>query len=502
MNLRALLKGIEIPSPIPSIEIKGINYDSRKVEPGDLFVAVKGTSSDGHKFLKDVEAHGAVAAIVERANKSLTIPQVMVENSRTTLAQVSNIWFEYPSKAMTLIGVTGTNGKTTTTYILESIAKESGKNPGVIGTINYRYGGKLFPSSHTTPESLDLQMLLKKMLKSGVDFVIMEVSSHALELKRVNGVDFDVAIFTNLTQDHLDFHKSLENYFESKALFFTNVIKDSNKEKKFAIINIDDPRGAALRKRTEVPTITFGISQNSKPDLTLREFKFNHSGLKGNFEGLLTGIFHSSLVGMHNAYNILGAAACSYAVGIESNDIINGISKLTGVPGRLEKVSREGKNDPLILVDYAHTDDALRNVLSAIQALPHTGKVITVFGCGGDRDNKKRPLMGKAAICSSDIVIVTSDNPRTEEPQKIIDEILKGILETGAKEISKNKSNGGFMVEPDRRKAIHLAIELASPNDIILIAGKGHEDYQIIGREKVHFDDREVALEALNKKGL
>src|SRR3990167_2006558 len=308
MNIKELLKGTKIIGPIPSVDIKGINYDSRKVVPGDLFIAIKGISSDGHKYLKDVESRGAVAAVVEKTDKTTTIPQMVVENSRDTLSLISNRWFGYPSNKMTLIGVTGTNGKTTTTYLLESIAKESGKKPGVIGTINYRYGGKVFPASHTTPESMDLQNLLKRMLDNGVDCVIMEVSSHALALKRVGGVDFDVAIFTNLTQDHLDFHKNLENYFESKALLFSSVIGDSKKKKKHSIINIDDPKGLELLKRSAVPTITFGISKDSKHDISLKGFEFNHSGLKGNFKGKINGQFHSSLVGMHNAYNILGAA--------------------------------------------------------------------------------------------------------------------------------------------------------------------------------------------------
>lgn len=502
MNTKELLKGLDISGPIPPINIRGINYDSRKIVPGDIFVAVEGVSSDGHKYLKDVESRGAVAAIVEKPDKTIRIPQIVVKNSRDALAFISNRWFGYPSDKMTVIGVTGTNGKTTTTYLLESIAKESGKKPGVIGTINYRYGGKIFPASHTTPESLDLQNLLKNMLDSGVNFVIMEVSSHALALKRVNGIDFDVAIFTNLTQDHLDFHKNLENYFESKALLFSSVIKESKKKKKLSVINIDDPKGEELRERSSVPTITFGINKETKRDISLKEFEFNHAGLKGAFTGRINGQFHSSLVGMHNAYNILGAAAAAYAVGIDSEIILKGIAKLSGVPGRLERVESSSNKDPLILVDYAHTDDALRNVLSAIQALPRTGKVITVFGCGGDRDPKKRPLMGKAAVSSSDIVIVTSDNPRTEDPLKIIEQIIPGILETGAKEISRDKKNSGFIVEPDRRKAIGLAIDLASAGDIVLIAGKGHEDYQIIGKEKIHFDDREVAKEALEKKDL
>lgn len=506
MKLKELLKELKISEKIPSIEISGINYDSRKIKSGELFIAVKGLSSDGHNFIQTAASIGAVAAIVETKDKSASIPQYIVKDSRDALANICANWFGYPARKMKIIGVTGTNGKTTTTYILEAIVKHAGKKPGVIGTVNYRYAGKTFPATHTTPDCLALQELLKKMLDSGVDFVIMEVSSHALELKRVNGVDFDVAIFTNLTQDHLDFHKNLKNYFESKALFFTTLIKESVKPNKYSIINIDDPKGKELSKRSAVKTLTFGISKSNKPefypDFYIDNLKFSYTGLEGSFGGKLMSKFHSSLVGMHNAYNILGAAGAAIAAGIDEKAILKGISEIKGVPGRLERVSRENKKDPLILVDYAHTDDALRNVLSALRALQRKGRIITVFGCGGDRDPLKRPLMGKAAISSSDLVIVTSDNPRTEDPKKIIEQILPGINETGAKKLNFREAStkSGFIVESDRRQAIYLAIDLALTNDIVLIAGKGHEDYQIIGKEKIHFDDREVALEALEKK--
>lgn len=504
MNLKTLLKEIKTTSEIPSIEINGINYDSRKIKAGDLFVAIKGMTIDGHNYLKEIASRGAVAAVVEKPNKNLSIPQISIENSRETLSKLANTWFGYPSKKMTVVGVTGTNGKTTTTYILESIAKQSGKNPGVIGTINYRFGGKTYPATHTTPESLDLQELLLNMHSAGVDFVILEVSSHALELKRVLGIDFDVAIFTNLTQDHLDFHKNLDHYFESKSLFFTTIMQNSSKSKKYSVVNTDDPKGEILCKKSKIPVITFGVKKDKNRDIFLDTYKFSYTGLEGKFNGIISGMFQSHLIGIHNLYNILCASAASFAVGIAPEDIIKGIEKLKGVPGRLERVTVKKKSDPIVLVDYAHTDDALKNVLSCLQSLPRAGKLITVFGCGGDRDPSKRPLMGKAAMSSSDIVVVTSDNPRTEAPLNIISQILPGILETGAKENSRDnlRLESGFLVEADRRKAIQIAIELAKPEDIVLIAGKGHEDYQIIGKKKVHFDDREVALEALKKKEL
>ncbi|HLB59760.1 MAG TPA: UDP-N-acetylmuramoyl-L-alanyl-D-glutamate--2,6-diaminopimelate ligase [Bdellovibrionota bacterium] len=413
--------------PSPSTPIKGIHYDSRKISKGDLFVAVKGLTSNGHTYLGQIAEQGALGAIVERKDPTLRIPQWVVPDSRKALALMSARWFDFPSRKMTLIGVTGTNGKTTTTYLLESIIKAAGKSPGVVGTVNYRYKGKVIDASHTTPESYDLQSLLNDMHQGGVDVGIMEVSSHALELQRVVGCDFNVAIFTNLTQDHLDFHGNLDAYFESKAIFFEDLIGKSKKSEKFVVINIDDPRGEELCRRAAAPIFTYGTESTKSYDLSTSNLQFTYEGLRGNFRGKLRDPFHSSLVGMHNVYNILAAATAALSIKIPHEEILRGISLLLGVPGRLERVSRGLATDPLVLVDYAHTDDALRNVLSALQALPRRGRIITVFGCGGDRDPKKRPLMGQAAMSSSDLVIVTSDNPRTEDPQKIIDTILQGL---------------------------------------------------------------------------
>ncbi|MFC2074691.1 UDP-N-acetylmuramoyl-L-alanyl-D-glutamate--2,6-diaminopimelate ligase [Bdellovibrionota bacterium] len=503
MKIEQLFSDIKDVSPTPAgIPIKGIHYDSRKIGKGDLFIAVKGLTTDGHEFLPEAEKQGAAAAIVEKTNPTLSMPQFVVPDCREALAAISAKWFKYPSRELTLVGITGTNGKTTTAYILESMAKQAGYKTGVIGTINYRYGNKIIVPTHTTPESYDLHKLLREMVDAGVNYAIMEVSSHGLELKRVWGCEFDAAVFTNLTQDHLDFHTDLEQYFESKALLFENVITKSSKPKTSAILNVDDPRGENLTKRTKVSLLTYGITNPQKVDLSTKNLRFTFEGLEGDFSGKISEPFKSSMVGMHNVYNILAASGSALATKIDKKFILKGIESLAGVPGRLQRISRGNPNDPLVLVDYAHTEDALRNVLSTLQSLPKKGRILTLVGCGGDRDPQKRPLMGQAAMSSSDIVIITSDNPRTEDPLKIIDDILPGLARVSARQLtlSEVKTEQGYIVEPDRRKAIRLIIDVAKVGDIVLIAGKGHENYQIIGRKKIHFDDSEIALDALKEK--
>ncbi len=490
VKIHSALKNLE------GLDIENVTSDSRKITPQTLFVAVRGLVTDGHQYISAAISQGAKAIVVEK-KQSLDprIVQIEVSDSREALAHLACALYHHPTKELVLVGVTGTNGKTTSTYLLESVFKEGSFKPGVIGTVNYRYLGKEFPASHTTPESTEFQALLREMKTKGVSHVAMEVSSHALKLRRVDGSHFDIALFTNLTQDHLDFHGDFKDYFESKERLFTEILPKSEKKQTTSVINLDDPYGQKLyqelKKRPsplkdECQSKILGFSlQNTKAEIRVEKFQFDLKGLKAQLQTPKGRIaIESLLLGEHNLSNILGVVGCSLALEIPIETIQKGIWNLKNVPGRLERVD---VGQPfLVLVDYAHTDDALKNVGQALQKLKKH-RLLTVFGCGGDRDRKKRPLMAKAAQRFSDFVIVTSDNPRTEEPNAIIEEILGGF--DGKKE--------GVFVEVDRKKAIYKAISMAKPKDIILIAGKGHEDYQIIGKTKIHFDDREVATEAL-----
>ncbi|MBI3017472.1 MAG: UDP-N-acetylmuramoyl-L-alanyl-D-glutamate--2,6-diaminopimelate ligase [Deltaproteobacteria bacterium] len=482
VKIHSALKNLE------GIDIENVTSDSRKVTPQTLFVAVRGLVSDGHQYSAAAISQGAKAIVVEKKQSlDSKIVQIEVADSREALAHLASAVYRHPTKELVLVGVTGTNGKTTSTYLLEAVFKEARFKPGVIGTVNYRYLGKKFAASHTTPESTEFQALLREMKTKGVSHVAMEVSSHALKLRRVDGSHFDVALFTNLTQDHLDFHGDFKDYFESKKRLFTELIPKSEKKQKASVINLDDPYGQKLyQELKKINQQVSGFSlKNSKAEISVKKFQFDLNGLKADLQtpkGMMA--IESLLLGEHNLSNILGIVGCSLALHIPIETIQKGIWNLKNVPGRLERV--EAGQPFLVLVDYAHTDDALKNVGRALQKLKKQ-RILTVFGCGGDRDRKKRPLMAQAAKAFSDFVIVTSDNPRTEEPNSIIEEILVGF--EGKKE--------GVFVEVDRKKAIHKAISMAKSQDIILIAGKGHEDYQIIGKTKIHFDDREIATEAL-----
>ncbi len=493
MKLGQLISGIKSlkivnKEKISGMDIDDVTSDSKQVTHRSLFVAVRGFSSDGHKFLPEVIQKGCLAVVTEEEMKgAVNAVQIVVKDTRKILPILACEIFQHPSKEMVLVGVTGTNGKTTSTYILESIFKTAGFNAGVIGTVNYRYGGKSLAAPNTTPESTEFQKLLRQMKDGGVSHVVMEVSSHALKLNRVDGSHFNVGLFTNLTQDHLDFHGDFQDYFQSKERLFDELLAQTCKSAPASVINIDDPYGKELfdkLKKGNKTVLSYAIHKEA--NIQPKKFEFNLSGLKGEIstaQGSLT--IHSPLLGEHNLYNILGVIGVSQALGISSKDIIQGIQNLKNVPGRLERV--DVGQDFLVLVDYAHTDDALINVGKALTQLKKN-RIITVFGCGGDRDRKKRPLMAKAASQFSDHVIVTSDNPRTEDPQKIIEDIVCGFKEINAK---------NFEVEVDRKKAIEKAIRRATRNDILLIAGKGHENYQILGKTKIHFDDREIATEAI-----
>ncbi len=504
VKLGDLLKVLDLETTIPrealEIEVRDIAHDSRKVLPGSLFVAVRGFHSDGHQFIPQAIRQGAIAVVTEQKInvEAGGAPFVAVNDSRKALALLADAFFNHPSERLKLIGVTGTNGKTTTTYLVKSIVEAAHGTVGLIGTIDYRVGGKVYPAPNTTPESLDLQRLMSEMTNLGTETCIMEVSSHALALGRTVGCRFAVAAFTNLTQDHMDFHETMDSYFEAKLLLFKGLGPGA-----CAVINIDDTRATDIISVTKTEVITTGFS----PRADVRPLGAIHHGIQGlAFEvttpsGPMT--VESPLVGRHNIYNILTAIAIGVAMGFETTVIAEGVKTMQAVPGRMEKI---GDGRPFgVIVDYAHTEDALDRLLEAVREIAE-GQVITVFGCGGDRDRTKRSKMGRAAAKGSDIVIITSDNPRTEDALLIIREIEEGMASAGVKvanlDAASNKGTNQtpYLVIPDRRDAIRAAIGMGKPGDVIVLAGKGHEDYQIIGDKKVHFDDREIARDELQKK--
>jgi UDP-N-acetylmuramoyl-L-alanyl-D-glutamate--2,6-diaminopimelate ligase len=493
MKLKELLKAIsdyKIDNE-KDVEIKGIAYDSRKIAEGYLFAAIKGYSQDGHAFLGEAVRRGAAALLGETYEGfEADVPKIKVDDSRDALSRLASRFYGDPCRDLELIGITGTNGKTTTTYLIESILSAAGASPGVIGTINSRFKGVVHPSSVTTPESLDLMAVIRSMADGGATHIIMEVSSHALDQGRTGACPFSVGVFTNLTRDHLDYHRTMEEYFEAKSLLFRGLIKDRHGRKGTAVINMDDPKGEVLRSTTVNKVLTYGLGNNC--DVTARDVTTDRTGLKAVIktpEGDMD--IASSLIGNVNLYNILSAISAAMALDIDLDHIAQGIKDLKSVPGRLEPV--KNKRGLTILVDYAHTPDALIKAQTTLKPLSN-GRLITVFGCGGDRDKGKRPEMGVAAGEISDVVFITSDNPRTEDPDSIIEQIVEGIRKTRLPGLEwrdgQSVKDQGFFVEADRHKAIEKAVSIANDKDIILIAGKGHEDYQIVGKKKRFFDDR------------
>jgi len=464
------------------VEIRGIQYDSRKVARDEVFVAIRGTATDGHKFINAAIGKGARAVVVEDDSAipdslfmHAGVVKIVVHDSRKALAQISANFYGHPSRRLTLVGVTGTNGKTTTTYLIKSILEARGDKVGLIGTIEYKIGDETIPATHTTPESLELNQLLASMVDNGCSAVVMEVSSHSLQMRRVHGLDFSTAAFTNLTQDHLDFHGTMEEYFKAKQILFNELNSSAT-----AVTNADDRFGMKMIEKTQAGRLSYGLS--SVADIRAEDVRMNAHGttLMVAYKGGRQQI-QSSLTGRFNVANISAAYAAGVALGIPTESIRVGIAKIRSVRGRFEQiVSTRGWT---AVVDYAHTPDALENCLRTIHdILPERrgNCILTVFGCGGNRDKGKRPTMGAIASSLSDVTIITSDNPRKEDPQTIIDEINIGVV--------KGKT---VMMEVDRRKAIVMALELAQEGDVVLIAGKGHEDYQVIGEAKHHFDDRE-----------
>jgi UDP-N-acetylmuramoyl-L-alanyl-D-glutamate--2,6-diaminopimelate ligase len=509
MKLNRLLKGVEIKKIAGETrkEIRGIAYHSKQVGKDFLFAAIRGVKVDGHRFVKEAIEKGAEAVVLEEEQNVSNRTMVLVPDSRRALAKISSNFYGDPSSRLILIGITGTNGKTTTTYLLESIFRKAGWAVGVIGTINYRFGQKTRPAPNTTPESLDLQRILWEMAEEGISHVIMEVSSHGLDLGRVFGCQFDGVVFTNLTSEHLDYHKTLMQYFESKKKLFSDHLMKSRKKRRFAVTNHDDPGGEEMVQGIDLPVLRYGLT--SPCDVTADRVTASFEGLscriktpKGDFS------IHSKLTGDFNLYNILAAVAVGTAMDVPLGALKEGVEGLEGVSGRFEKV--ENERGIHVIIDYAHTHDALERVLLGLKNIidggaQNDGKVITVFGCGGDRDRTKRPLMGEVAGRYSDLAILTSDNPRTENPLAILDEVEKGLKslhleEWDQDEIKWWRSRRGYLKVPDRREAIRTALRLALPSDTVLIAGKGHEDYQIVGKEKFPFDDRVEAKKALEER--
>jgi len=497
MKLGQLLEGLpdyDLDGDI-GLEIKRLCYDSRRIQQGDLFVAIKGYSQNGHEFLNDAVRKGAVALVAEEFRESYgEASKILVPDSRGALSKLAARFYENPCDEVELIGITGTNGKTTTSYILESIFSAAGARPGVIGTINSRFEGKSRLSPVTTPESLDLMRLIREMKDEGATHVVMEVSSHALDQGRTADCPFRVAVFTNFTRDHLDYHNSMEKYFNAKACLF-RVLK-KGRRKGVAVINMDDPRGKELASICSAEVLTYGLDR--KLDFSADSISTDKTGLKAR---LITPAgkaeITSSLIGRINLYNILAATAASLSLGIDLDRIVEGIKRLKAVPGRMELV--KNRKDLTVVVDYAHTPDALLKAQETLRPLTE-GRLITLFGCGGDRDKGKRYEMGICAGKNSDIVIITSDNPRNEDPESIVRQIEEGVQSSGLAKaewsICIGAEKPAYFIEVDRHKAIEKAISMANKKDLVLIAGKGHEDYQIIGPGKRFFDDRKEVVRA------
>ena len=457
------------------VEVKEIVYNSRKVEEGDVFCCIVGTFADGHKYAQQAVDAGAAALVVER-KLDIDVPQILVEDTRIAMAEMAAAYYVYPSREMQMIGVTGTNGKTSTTYMLKAIAERMGKKVGLIGTIRNMIGDIIIDTERTTPESVDLQRILRQMKDEKVDVVIMEVSSHSLDQKRVHGIEYDVGEFTNLTQDHLDYHKTFENYFNAKKLLF--------KQSRMAVINKDDPYANRMMEGLDIPVMTFGIRE--KADVTASEIDITTRGVQFDFNYKnITSRFNVPIPGLFSVFNAIGAATVALSLGWNLDSIKYGLEHMMSVSGRLEPLPT-GKNEFTVLLDYAHTPDALENVLKTVKGFA-TGRIVTLFGCGGDRDHAKRPIMGEIAGRFSDFAIVTSDNPRTENPMDIINSIVEGVKKSGCE----------YVVIENRREAIEYALKNARKNDVIILAGKGHENYQEINGGKHHFDEKEIVAEIL-----
>ncbi len=465
------LFGISCSDDIKGIDITGIAYDSRKVSKGNVFVCIKGYETDGHRYAESAAANGA-ALLVAEDKLDVNIPVVYVENSRRALAELACRFYENPSEGLTLVGITGTNGKTTITYLIKSILEAAGKIVGIIGTNQNIIGDKVLltkSTTPTTPNALELQQLFCELVNNGAEYVVMEVSSHALELDRVYGCRFGVGVFTNLTQDHLDFHKTMENYLNAKAKLFA--VSDKG------VVNYDDDGGKEIFSRRECQDI---LRVGMGEDVDLRAENIRYSSRGAEFDMIYNGESYPARIqipGKFSVYNAICAAGAALQLGIEIDTVLKGLAEATGVLGRVEVVPTD--TDYTVIIDYAHTPDGLENIINCVKGFAE-GRTITLFGCGGDRDNSKRAVMGEIAGRLSDYSIITSDNPRTEDPERIVREIEEGMKRT----------DGKYTVITDRREAIGYALDTAKKGDVIILAGKGQETYQIIGKEKHDFDER------------
>ena len=480
MKLAELLRDIEVVEShaSPELEIADVAYDSRQVTKGAAFVAIRGFESDGHKYIPQAAEKGASCVICEE-KPALDVPYVVVRDSRLALAVVSKNFFGDPGGEMVMLGVTGTNGKTTTTYLIKHLLEQKkGATVGLIGTNGNMIGSDFLPTERTTPESYELQKLLREMADAGCTHVLMEVSSHSLVLHRVAGLHFAVGIFTNLTQDHLDFHKTMAEYARAKSLLFDMCDR--------AVINLDDEWSEYMREHCSCPALTF--SEGERGDLTAHDIELASSGVSftAGYEGRCERV-RLGIPGLFSVYNALGVMGCGLSLGIDLADCADSLASAKGVKGRVEVVPTDG--DYTILIDYAHTPDALENVLKSMRRVTK-GRLVALFGCGGDRDRTKRPIMGRIAAENADFVVVTSDNPRTENPEAIIADIVAGM----------EGSSTPREVITGRPEAIEWAIEHHQPGDVIVLAGKGHEDYQIVGHEKHHMDEREIVADILKKR--
>ncbi len=490
MQLKTLVAALptrEVNGPLDR-EIEGIYYDSRRVQKNGLYVAVRGAKADGHQFTEQAIERGAIALVVEKPENHSRATTLVVDDSRRALADLAFVFHGKPALRLKMAGVTGTNGKTTTTFLLKHICESAGLRSGLIGTVGYQIGERILPAIRTTPESADLQELLAQMVSAGCKAAVMEVSSHAIAQDRIRGLEWDVALFTNLTQDHLDFHRTMKEYFEAKAKLFTDLPGQENKHAAVAVINLDDRYGEQLVQRLgdSVPVVTYGLGQRADFRASNYRTEFGGTSFQLDAKGR-SYLVRVPLIGRFNVSNALAALAAASSLGINLREAVLSLGKAPQVPGRLEAVP--AKRQFQIFVDYAHTDDALLNVLKTLRELAPR-KLICVFGAGGDRDQAKRPLMGRVADQNADFSIITSDNPRKEDPLAIIAEIKKGFRSQNYEAI------------PDRAEAIARAIALAQPRDIILIAGKGHEASQEFADHTIPFDDVQMAQRALENRPL
>jgi UDP-N-acetylmuramoyl-L-alanyl-D-glutamate--2,6-diaminopimelate ligase len=488
MTLGELLEGAKPMAVVPAVPVTGLQYDSRKLSPGEVFFAFPGEHVDGHQFIPQAIERGCAAVVSEKApTGGVAVPWVQVPHGRAALAMAAGNFYAHPDRRLCLTGVTGTNGKTTTVYIVDAVLRAAGRTTARFGTIEQTIAGQSRTAANTTPESLDLVRLFVELEQQGGSHATFEVSSHALELRRVHGLAFHTVVFTNLTRDHLDFHRTMENYAAAKRRLFEGA---GGPPPKFAVINHGDSWGRKLEKLGGFAPISYGLNGGAavtaaKIECDLDGTRFTAQTPRGRFP------VRSPLLGRLNVLNVLAAIGVGLSYGLTDEEIAEGIAACRVVPGRFELVSQ---GQPfLVAVDYAHTDDALRNMLRAARELtrPQKGRIITLFGCGGDRDRGKRPLMGEAAGSLSDLVVLTSDNPRSEDPLNIINDAAIGLQRVGA----------DYRVEPDRAAAIRKAIEEARPGDLVLVAGKGHETYQVVGSKVIPFDDREVARQVLKELG-